>query len=194
MTAITMESIGLTKEELQERVIEALVGNILRGNAYDPDTEDEVLVDSDFKRRIDEKIKAAVETKINAMFEAHVLPNVAQYIDNLTLQERTKWGEKKGQPMSFVEYLVSRAEHYITEEVNYEGKSREDGGYSWSKHSTRITHLIHEHLKYEIQTAMNTALKEANKTFATGLQRAVNIALNEAIANTKVVADVKQGR
>lgn len=194
MTAITMESIGLTKEELQERVIEALCAGILTGTAYDPDSEREEFVSSRFKQALDEKIKGYVDQAINAIAEKHVLPNVVQYIDNLTLQERTKWGEKKGQPMSFVEYLVSRAEHYITEEVNYEGKSREDGGYSWSKHSTRITHLIHEHLKYEIQTAMNGALKEANKTFATGLQRAVNVALNEAIANTKVVAEVKQGR
>lgn len=47
---------------------------------------------------------------------------------------------------------IQRANHYLTEKVNYKGKARgEDSHGSWTATQTRIAHLIHEHLHYNME-------------------------------------------
>lgn len=190
MNAITLESLGFSKEDLQERVIERLCEQILSGKVYDEDGEVNY-TDSQFKRKLDERLKEHINATINAIAEKHVLPNVTAYIENLTLQQTTKWGEKKGGPVTFIEYLVQRAEAYIQEEVNYEGKSKEESSYNWSKNTTRIAYLINQHLQYSIATMTKQALVAANSAIAGGIESAVKIQLEQVLKGLKVGVAVK---
>lgn len=186
MTTITLESLGFSKEDLQERVIEQLCSQVLSGKTYDEDGNEE-WTDSKFKQKLDERIKAQVEASINAMAQAHVLPNVSQYVENLMLQETNKWGEKKGGSVTFVEYLVQRAEAYIQEQVDYDGKSKsEKDSYNWTGRTTRIAYLVNAHLHYHIETAMKEALKNANSVIVGGLEAAAKAGLQQALAGLKV--------
>lgn len=187
---ITLESLGLSKEDIQDRVIERLCEQVLSGKTYDEDGSEE-WVDSQFKRKLDERVKAQVEASINAMAEQHILPNVSHYIENLTLQETNRWGEKTGTPITFIEYLVQRAEAYIQEPVNHNGKSKSEDSYSWSKHTTRIAYMIDQHLQYSIKTAMERALKTANSAIAGGIQSAVKMKLEEVVSGLQVAVKTK---
>jgi hypothetical protein len=189
-TAITLEALGFTKDDLQERVIERLCEQILAGKQYDEDGNEEY-DDSQFKKKLEERLRAHITETVNAIAERHVLPNVTGYIENLVLQTTTSWGEKVGKPVTFIEYLVQRAEAYIQEEVNYEGKSKSQDTYNWSKKSTRITFLIEKHLHYHIETAMKQALQTANSAIAGGIEKAVKINLEQLINSLKVSAQVK---
>lgn len=183
---LTLESLGLSQEDIQERVIERLCEQVLSGKTYDEDGNEE-WVDSQFKRKLDERIKAQVEASISAMAEKHVLPNVSQYVENLMLQETNKWGEKKGSSVTFVEYLVQRAEAYIQEQVDYDGKSKsEKDSYNWSGRTTRIAYLVNAHLHYHIETAMKEALKNANSVIVGGIEAAAKAGLQQALAGLKV--------
>lgn len=177
-----LKELGFTKEELQQRVIDQIVSQVLAGATYDEDGN-EIETKSRFARELDSKIQKHIEETIDKVAKKHILPNVKDYVEKLTLQETTKWGEKRGAKLTFIEYLVSRAEAWITEEVNHNGKSKDQESYSWRGCQTRIAHMIHEHLQYNIERAMKEALSNANASIAKGLQETVKIKLAEVLAN-----------
>lgn len=187
-----IESLGFTKEELQERVIERIVDSVMTSHSYDPDADREFKIESQFVRELQKRITQQINDSINALAEKHVLPNVASYVENLTLQQTNSWGEKQGSPVTFIEYLTKRAEAYMQEKVNYEGKSKEENGaYSWSGTQTRITHLVEKHLHYSIESAMKDALKVATSEVAKGIHETARLKLNEIAAGMKVSVTTK---
>lgn len=183
---MNLQELGFTKEELQQRVVDQAVRELFDSSTYDEDGEVSH-VDSPLHRQLNEAIRKHIDAKINELAEQHVLPKVTEMVENLTLQETNKWGEKKGEKLSFVEYLAQRADYYLREEVNYSGKTRAEDSYSWSKYGTRCAHLIHEHLHYAIERAMKEAISNANQSIIGGLQEAVKIKLAE-VANSLQVA------
>ena len=186
-TTFDLESIGLDPEELQERVIERIADQALTSIGID-EWGDEHDRPSSLSAKLDKRVKEHIDNAINRLAEEHVLPNVSTYIENLTIQETNKWGESKGKELTFIEYLVERAEAYLREQVDHSGKGKgESGSYSWHGCQTRITHLVHEHLQYSISSAMKDALKVANGAIAKGISETVEIQL------AKIVKGVKAG-
>lgn len=191
MTAITLESLGLTQEALADRVVAKIAEGMMTGVHYTEDG-DEYFDDSAFMRTLNQKVQVMLDAKVNEIGEKYVLPKVTAMVENLVLQETNRWGEKTGQPVTFIEYMVGRAEAYMTEKVNYEGKGKNEvGGYSFSPTQTRITHLVEKHLHYSIDTAMKAALNDATTNIAKGINETVRLKLNEAIAGFKVTTAVK---
>lgn len=190
MNAITLESLGFTKEDLQERVIDRLCGQILSGKSFDEDGNEEY-TDSQFKKQLEERLRKHVTETINTLAEKHVLPNVSQYIEALVLQTTNKWGEKQGASVTFIEYLVQRAEAYIQEDVDYQGKGKGADSYNWSKNTTRIAFMINQHLQYNIATAMKQALDTANQSIVGGIEKAVRIQLEQIVGTIKTSVAVK---
>lgn len=190
---IDLEAIGLTQEEVQQRVIERICSNLLTGESYDEDGTP-FADDSELAKKLTAAVRKQVDDTINLLATKHVLPNVAQYIESLTMQATNQWGEKTGKKTTFIEYLAQRAEAYMQEQVDYNGKSKAESrdGYSWKGTQTRITALVNEHLHYSIKTAMEYALKDANSKIAGGIMEAVKIKLNEVAALLRV--EVKTGR
>lgn len=188
--AIDLESLGFTKEELQERAIARIVDAVMTDRVYDHDDDCEYERHSQFREDLKKRVKARIDEKVDELAQKFVLPNVSQYIETLTLQTTNQWGEKKAEPLTFVEYLVQRAEAYMTEKVSYDGKSKgESGGYSWTGTQTRITYLVHQHLHYSIETAMKDALKVATGAIAKGINETARLKLSEIAESLKV--DVK---
>lgn len=185
-----LKSIGLTQEELQCRVVDAITDQILTSRFEDEEGR-ETERQSKFKEDLKKQAKDAIDAKVREIGERFVAPKISELIETITLQETNKWGEKTGgDPVTFIEYLVKRAEEYIKEPVNSSGKSKSEGDYNWSKHTTRITHLVSSHLQFSIQAAMEKALKDANSSFVGGLEAAVKMALQQAQVNLKVKATI----
>jgi hypothetical protein len=89
--------------------------------------------------------------------------------------------------MTFIEYLVARAEAYLREDVNFDGKSKDEhSGYSWSKSQTRIVWLVNKHLQYSIESAMKDAVKTINDAVTEGLEKTVKVKLEEIAKGLKV--------
>lgn len=191
MSSLTIEALGLTKDELAERIVDRAAAQLLETVYVDDDGEENSKC-SDFHRQMKDRIKARIDHSIDEIAARNVLPNVASYIEGLCLQETNKWGEKVGSPVTFTEYLVGRAEAYLTETVNYEGKTKgESGGFSWSGTQTRLTHLIHKHLHFGVEAAMKEAVKNANAVIVGGLEQAVRIKLHEIASALKVEVKTK---
>lgn len=191
MSALTIEALGLTQEELAERVVNRAVEQLMTSVGTDEDGH-ECPLDSDFQRQMKRRIQERIDQAVDEIAAKNVLPNVASYVEGLCLQETNKWGGKIGEPISFIEYLIKRAENYLTEPVNYEGKTKlEAGSFSWSGTQTRVSHLVHKHLHYGVAKAMTEAVKNANAVIVGGLEQTVRIKLQEVAAALKVEVKTK---
>lgn len=188
MTGITIEDLGISKEDLAERVVDRLASDIMHERVNGPDEGDEAYLDTAFNKRVQERVKERIDEAIDNIAAKHVLPNIEAYLENFCLQETTAWGEKKGEPVTFIQYLIQRAEAWIKEPVNHVGKTKGEDSYSWSAKTTRVAYMIDKHLQYSIQTAMEGALKDANSAIAGGIEQAIRIKLQEVLAKVKVTA------
>ena len=184
---LDLQALGFSKEELQQRVVDQVAKSILESTEWDYDSDSEYSVDSKLAKTIKKRVLDHVDATINEIAAKHVLPNVATYIENLTLQATNKWGEKTGAQMTFIEYLTQRAEAYLNEQVDFQGRDKASAdSYSWKGTQTRITHLVHQHLHYSIETAMKNAMQIANGAIASGLQETVKVKLGEIAKAIKV--------
>jgi len=182
----SLEALGITADTLIDRIVDKCVEQLMTDVSFDEDGE-EWRSRSRLAKQLDYRIKRQIDETVNALAERHILPNVAAYIENLTLQTTNQWGEKKGQKVTFIEYLTQRAEDYMQEKVNFEGKSKaEAGAYSWNPSQTRITHLVHQHLHYSIEAAMKDALKVATSSITSGLQETCKVKLAEIAQKLQV--------
>lgn len=185
MEIAALEALGFSKEEIIDKVVDRLIEDFFRG-------DDEESRSYSIRRELDARISEQVKVSVGALAEAHVLPNVTSYIENIVLQKTNQWGEKTGGSMTFIEYLISCAENYLTEKVSFDGKAKsEANGYSWNGTQTRITHMVNKHLHYNIEQAMTAAVASANNAIAAGIQETVKIKLAEISEKLKVSVAVK---
>jgi hypothetical protein len=175
----------MDQAELQERVIAGLVTKIL-GERDDDFPHGEVM------KEVNERIEEAVNAKVKAVADEFVLPRIEVLIEGFCLQKTNEWGEKVGEEMTFTEYLIKRAEFYLTEKVDYDGKPKgARDSYSWKASGTRVAHMIDKHLHYEISRAMKEAVGAANETLAEGLEAACRIKLGEISSRLQVEVKTK---
>jgi hypothetical protein len=195
---IDLELLGMTREELQQRVVERIADSLLaeKSEAWDEETGEPYInsVESKAIKTLKQLIKDRVDGRIKQMADEHVLPKVAEMVETITFEETNRWGErvKSERPLTFREYLVLRAEAYMREEVDYQGKAKpERDSYSWTKEGTRIAHMVHEHLHYEIKHAMEQAVKSVNSALADGIASTVKIKLEEITKGLKVAVTTR---
>ena len=171
MNKEAIEALGLDIEEIKEGVIEKIANEMLHG------------MDQEwFSQHLSDAVEQRLKESIDNLAAKNVIPHMQEYIDKFCLQLTNKWGEKKGDPVSFAEYLVERAEHFILEPVDYEGKAKRELSYgqsSWRQDSTRAAYLIDKHLHYNLERALKEALLKIDKTIAQGLLDAFKCKLEE---------------
>lgn len=189
MDIATLEALGLTKDELADRIIDRAVTQLLQATAEDEDGY-EYGVPSTFATKIDKVIREKIDAAVVKAGDEQIAPRITAIVNGAVLQKTNEWGERRGEPVTFTEYLVQRAEAYMTEPVSYDGtpKSASDS-YSWRASGTRVVHMIDQHLRHHIEQAMKKALEQANSTIATGLNDAVKIAISNLQVTMKT--DVK---
>lgn len=184
---INLESLGITKEELQKRVVNRLCDDIGTQHFRDEDGEPYSIGISEGMNNL---IKEHIDSSVLAIANEHVLPLIRERIETLVIQETTKWGEKVGEELTFIEYMVSRADHYLKEPIDYNGRSeaearaRRDTWHGGS--TTRIVSLVDRHFEYAIKTSMEQAVKDANKSIVAGIQETAKIKLAEIAKALKV--------
>lgn len=185
--AINLADLGLTQEDLRDRVVEQIADQLVGGETYDENGNPRRCA-SDFLTQMRDRVKKVIDARVESVANECVLPRVAEMIESIVMQETNSWGEaKKVPPLTFREYLVKRAEAYMTEEVDYEGQSKKRDSYgSWRPSGTRMVYAIHKHLDNEIKEAMQKALSVGNQTLAKALYETCRVQINEAASKFKV--------
>lgn len=186
MSSLTLESIGLTPEEAQNRVIQTMVNRFLSGTSIDEDGN-EVVITTRFKGQIQEAILSRVDETVKRLVGPVLDSSVEDYISKFKVNHTNAYGESKRQPETITEYIVRRAWEYLTEGVDSQGKSKSENGSSYDHRdkTTRVAYLIDKRLNDRIEEAMKEALKTANEAITAGLASAVKFELTKLNAKLK---------
>ena len=184
----TLEALGVSAEDLAERIIDQAVHALLYSTGFNPDTEEEVTYENKFKKAIEAKIQQTVDTKIAAVAAEHILPKVGDLIEQANMRQTSKYGEQKGEPMTFKEYIAYRADAYMTEDVNLQGQSKNEcsDSYNWRSQGPRMTVLMRNYVKDSMESAAKAAVTDINKVIAKNIEKAAKDAIASTVANLKV--------
>lgn len=183
MTTLTMKDIGITKAELAKRVIDRIAEDFLADDDYSDLIE----------RSVSKRVQKAIDDAVQEVGHKVVDPTVKEMVEAWTIQVTNAYGEKRGDPLSFTEYLVHQAEAYLVEPVDYKGSTRAESrdSYSWKATQTRVASLVDRHLQYAIKTAMEGALQSANSQIADGITEAVRLVLSDILKSVKATVKTK---
>jgi len=184
----TLEALGISPEELGNRIVDQCVEALLNSTGFNPDTEEETRYESRFKREIEARIQKAVDEKIAALAAVHLIPRVGEMIEKADMRKTNTYGEPKSPPMTFKEYIAYRAETYMSEPVNYSGKSKsEDGdGYNWRSEGPRLTVLMRIYIRDTMEAHAKAAVTDVNKVIAKNIEKAARDAITAAAGALKV--------
>lgn len=199
MSEITLESLGLSEEEIQERIVNKVCDRILcnRYFAYEDEDDEETSEgftgDSPFRAEIDKRINQAIEDKFRELADQHIMPHIAHRFENLLIEMTNQYGEKKGETYTLVEYLTKLTEDYMLEDVDRNG--RPQGKRSWrdfDAEGTRIAYAVDSYLSKHMEQAMTEVLSSGEKTLSEGLVEVCKKQMEKVAKSIKV--EVKRSR
>lgn len=184
----TLEALGVSPEELGNRIVDQAVSTLLYSSGFNPDTEEETSYESRFKREIEKRIQQAVDQKIAALAEQHLIPRVGEMIEQADMRRTNNYGEPTSPPMTFKEYIASRAEAYMSEDVNFNGKSKSEEGdsYNWRKCGPRLMVLMQIYIRDTLEKHAKEAVNDVNKVIAKNIHEAAKQAITAAAENLTV--------
>ena len=187
-----LEALGISIEDLAERIVDQAVERLLTSTGFDPENDEEVSYESQFKREIEKRIQLAVDAKIGALADQHLVPRVGEMIEKTNMRRTNHYGEPKGEPMTFIEYIASRAEVYMSEDVDYNGKSKADlearnaSTYNLQPSGPRLTVLMRSYIRDTLEKHATAAITDVNKVIAQNIQKAAQDAIASAASAIKV--------
>jgi len=179
---IDLEVLGMTQEELQARVVERISSKAL--NEY-AEEDDEGSPRWSLEAAVRSHVAKMVSEAVERLGEAHVIPNVIARLEKMTLEATNAWGERRGERVTFTEYMVQRAESYLNEKVTSDGRVPDT---YHRADQTRIAWLLDQHFSEAIHSALADTAKLMREEMAQGIGEAVKIKLEEMLTRLKVTA------
>jgi len=184
----TLEALGISPETLGDRIVDQAVEVLLSTSGFDPDTEEETRYESRFKKAIEVRIQKAVDEKIAALAAVHLVPRVGEMIEKADMRQTNRYGEPNTPPMTFKEYIAARAESYMSEDVDSNGKNKSENGDSYNFRSAgpRLTVLMKMYIKDSMESAAKAAVNDINKVIAKNIEKAAKDAIVSVAGSLKV--------
>ncbi len=185
--ALDLVELGLTKEELQDRVVAKMCDELRR--TWYQDEDGASVGDSPLYKALVKETQVRLNLAIKELADKHIAPKLENLIGQFTLQATNTWGEKKGQPISFTEYLVNRAETYMTDLVDCHGNTVR--GCSSAPKQPRLVYLINHTLQHHINIAIKEIIGDANKTLAKALAESCKLELTNMAEKLRISVTTK---
>lgn len=188
-----LAAVGITRDELLTRVVERITNEVMlkEMQGEEEGARYSYSADSDIAEVLNVHVKAAIDERVSALAQQFVIPQVGVLIENFKVQKTNEWGEARGGAQTFVEYLTARADAYMREPVDSDGRSEQEAksrGNSWygNKNKPRLSYMIDKHLQFHIEQAMTAMLRDLNSTVAKGLNEMVQGTITELLGKIKV--------
>jgi predicted transcriptional regulator len=189
-----LEQLGITKDELADRVVDNVAYRLLYGETADEDGNTMSGLESTFSRQLKERLLKAIGEAVDALAEKHVVPTLIEQIEELDFQPRSRYGEPKGEAITYKEYLASRADIWLMQTVDCDGN--EEGDYHFrgdrGRKTTRAAWLVNQYFSNTVERSLKEAVGAANEKISEGLEEAVAMKIREIAADLKV--DIKTGK
>lgn len=187
MVEFTCEAIGMEQDELQERVVQGLVTRILGTESEDEYGE---TIRPKVMKEVNDIITNTVHRCIENIANEHVYPMAEKLVTEHVFQPTTNWGEKKGEPRSFIEYLDEKAVAYFRESVDAGGRAQEEihvhSRRDWKAVGNRINFMVDKSLAKQIKEALDDAIGNLHLSLADALAETARDTLAKVAAASKV--------
>lgn len=180
-----LKELGLTEEKMQQLVTDKIVDRLMLTGSPDEDGY-EWARESDFARELEKRIKEAIDHKVEQVAETHVKPMVEKQIEELVIHETNRYGETKGESLTFTEYMAKRAEDYMHEDVDHWGKK---DSFDRRRQQPRLANMVDQYLHTRIEAGVKEATSNLSGEVGKAISETVKLKLAEVAKSIKV--DVK---
>ena len=181
---LTCEQLGITPDDIADRVAKKIAETMLvsYSDEYDDETGETVQTDlpSKFQTLVRARVEAKVSAAVDAISERVVGGMVEERLTALTFPQTNGYGERKGEPLTLLEFIARRADTYLSEQVDSEGRAGRDC--YGSARNPRVVWMLEKWLASRIKDDMERALKNANAKIVGGIEEVVKANLAD-IAN-----------
>jgi hypothetical protein len=158
-----LKDLGITRKDVLDKLVDRLQEAFMPMDADGDGSGFEAELHKEMTQRIEEGVRKAL-----CDFTA---PAIAEYCRKFVLNPTSEWGEKKGDSLTFVDYLVKSGRDFLEQPVDPWGKPANT--YGSDKKKTRLAFLATEALSDEIRKAAESYLKNQreilNKAMADAL-------------------------
>lgn len=192
MDIATLKALGVSPEDLADRIVDQAVQTLLSYTGYADEDGEERTYETRFKREIEKRVQESVDAKIAALAAEHVLPRVGEMIEQADMRKTNRYGEPVTPSLTFKEYIAYRAEVYMTEDVDYHGNSKADleakneSTYNWRSCGPRLTVLMRTYIRDTLEKEAKAAVNDVNQVIAKNIAQAARDAIASASASLKV--------
>ena len=165
MSANVLETLGISQEELQKRLIEKMADELLTQPEWDED-EGEYRRSSNLNNKLQKLIQQRLDEKLQVYTDTHFVPLIDNFLQT-KFQETNSWGEPKGEGLTLSEYLFKRANTYFDEKVNWDGKPYD--GYNKDGLPSRLMYLVDKNLRDKMAETIKQVFTDVNRKMLTDL-------------------------
>lgn len=189
---LTCEQLGITPDDIADRVATKIAERMLAEVVPDYDDETGEQVASERETRFSQLVRKRVESKVGAAVDAvtqKVIGNcIEQRLEEMKFPQTNNYGEHKGEPLTIMEFIERRANTYLTERVDWQGRS----GYGANgTDRTRVTWMLENFLAERMKEGFENALKTANQQIVDGIAQTMKDKLAEVASKLKCEVKVK---
>lgn len=176
-TTLTLEQIGLTQEELQQRVIEAIASQLLEENLEDEDG-DTYSRKTSLHTKLREAIIARVDEKVGLLATMTTASQLPQYLNDLVFTRTNGYGEAKEPGEKLRAHIDRLVGEYLSVQVTSDGNTAR---YRDDKTTSRLEWILGKHVRGLVKEAIDTYLKHAGDIIAGDLREAVTSAIAKLV-------------
>lgn len=180
----TLEQLGISKDDLQQKVVDKIVSDLMNCSDYDEDGD---ICESRSKFAVELRglIQNQIKSSVAATAAQCVLPQVHELVSAAVIRKTNRYGEQTGEPETFTSFLLKTAQTWLTECVDASGKRESDFNYrdQFKPIGTRIQIECRRHVSEVFSKELAEQFCRIQQQIRDGLQEAVAIKLQQLEAS-----------
>lgn len=178
-----LEQVGITKEELIERIVDRALGTTADYSQVDTDRWEELPLAEVVDKKITDAIGSLIkkfEEKINARVDEITSAKVNDLLDK-PFQPVDEWGQPKGEKTTVKQIIVKYASDYWDVKVGTDGKPAREGVYHYDSLPTRGEMYAQKVVKELFTSAVERQVKELASTLFEKIPEALGAEINKLV-------------
>jgi len=182
---IDLDFLGITKEELIEKIVSKAAIEFSGTKYYDEEDDEYYYYNNKIAKELNKVIEERIKKSVTKFCDKFIKPSIEKKIDETILEKTNQWGEKKGEKIGFKEYIIARAEKYLDERVDDQGRDSRDS-YNTRGTSRRIVYMVEDKLTTQIEEALKDGVKLINQSFKDGISATVKDKMEELTKDIQI--------
>jgi len=166
----------ISDTELKERIVAAASDKIVEGLWQEGEFSGSLI------EKAHQRIEQLLDDAVDGAVDKAVKPIIEQGVRSFVIQQTNTFGEQKGEPVTFTEFITHRAETWLNAVVDHNGKAVDR--FTSSK-QTRLAHCLNEHLGFHIERMMADACKTVLEQIAPAIGTTCELKVKEATADIR---------